>query len=286
VSLSEYGAYLAAKKSVDDRALNAEVLRQLAALLQARRGATLRVLEIGAGLGTMLARSIELGLLERAEYTLLDSDAALLADARGWLGEWAAHRGVRLEDRVQVRYEHSELSEFLRQPSVRAQYDLLIANAVLDLVDVPVVLPQLLSLLRPGAVYWFSINFDGETILLPELPEDRAFMEVYHRSMDQRPGGDSKSGRHLFAQLQKAGASIAAAGSSDWVVFARDGRYPHAEAEFLRFIVRTIDLELQRHAEVEPSALRQWIGERAAQIDRGELVYIAHQLDFCGQSPR
>jgi SAM-dependent methyltransferase len=286
VSLSDYGAYLAAKKSVDDRALNADVLRKLAALLQARRGTTLRVLEIGAGLGTMLARSIELGLLERAEYTLLDSDATVLGEARGWLDGWAARSGVRLEDHLRVSYEHSELSEFLRRPSTRCQYDLLIANAVLDLVDVPVLLPQLLSLLRPLGVYWFSINFDGETILLPELPEDRAFMEVYHRSMDARPGGDSKSGRHLFGHLQKAGASIAAAGSSDWVVFARDGSYPHAEAEFLRFILRTIDLELQRHADVEPSALRRWASERAAQIDRGELVYIAHQLDFCGQSPR
>ena len=47
-----------------------------------------------------------------------------------------------------------------------------------------------------------------------------------------RPAGDSRSGRHLFAHLRRAGARLLAAGASDWVVHAQPSGYPAAlEAE-------------------------------------------------------
>ena len=63
---------------------------------------------------------------------------------------------------------------------------MLIANAVLDLVDVPAVLPGLLRLLVPGGVYWFTINYDGESIFAPGHPHDDQVMRAYHRDMDER----------------------------------------------------------------------------------------------------
>ncbi len=53
--------YLRAKKTVDDRALNAGVWAQLAAHLGARDD--VRILEAGAGIGTMIERLIERRLL-------------------------------------------------------------------------------------------------------------------------------------------------------------------------------------------------------------------------------
>lgn len=53
-----------------------------------------------------------------------------------------------------------------------------------------------------------------------------------------------------------------------------------ARTEFLRFIMRTGDEELQRHEDVDRTELAQWNALRYAQIDRGELACIAHQLDF------
>jgi len=50
--------YLAAKKSVDDRALNRLVWQRLANAIAARKAA-LEVLEIGAGIGTMAERVAE-----------------------------------------------------------------------------------------------------------------------------------------------------------------------------------------------------------------------------------
>ena len=63
---------------------------------------------------------------------------------------------------------------------------MLIANAVLDLVDVPAILPGLLRLLVPGGVYWFTINYDGESIFAPGHPHDDQVLQAYHRDMDER----------------------------------------------------------------------------------------------------
>ena len=105
---------------------------------------------------------------------------------------------------------------------------MLIANAVLDLVDVPAILPGLLRLLVPGGVYWFTINYDGESIFAPGHPHDNQVMQAYHRDMDERvrygrPAGDSRTGRRLFHYLRAAGAPALAAGASDWVVKRRPG---------------------------------------------------------------
>ncbi len=40
---------------------------------------------------------------------------------------------------------------------------------------------------------------------------------------------------------------------------------------------------LQDHPDLDPLRFQQWITERHAQIERGELIYIAHQLDYLGE---
>ena len=302
---SGYARYLAAKTSVDDRALNRHVLAELRRLMPA--GAP-QVLEVGAGLGTMVARLMDWGVVGTGEYILLDADRPLLDDSRRWLRDWAAARGLRsdvLPDGLQVgdlrvRLEHAELGRYLEaahgaqgaQGAQGVPADVLIANAVLDLVDVPAILPGLLRLLVPGGVYWFTINYDGESIFAPGHPHDNQVMQAYHRDMDERvrygrPAGDSRTGRRLFHHLRAAGAPALAAGSSDWVVSAGpDGNYPDDEAYFLRSILSTIQDALRsRPDRVEPADLADWLAVRGRQLAAGELVYIAHQLDFVGRSP-
>ncbi len=292
----DYARYLAAKTTVDDRALNRPVLAELRRLMPA---GTPRVLEVGAGLGTMVARLMDWGVIGAGEYILLDADRQLLDRSRRWLCDWAAARGLRsglLPDglrvgELRVRLVHAELASYL-EAAHGAPADVLIANAVLDLVDVPAVLPGMLRLLVPGGLYWFTINYDGESIFEPGHPHDDQVMRAYHRDMDERlrygrPAGESRTGRHLFHHLRAAGAPALAAGSSDWVVHAGlDGTYPADEAYFLRSILNTIQNALRnRQDRVEPADLADWLAERGRQLAAGELVYIAHQLDFMGRSP-
>jgi len=291
----DYARYLAAKTTVDDRALNRHVLAELCRLMPADAP---RVLEIGAGLGTMVARLMDWGAVGAGEYILMDADRQLLDCSRRWLSDWAASRGLRSDllpdglrvGHIRVRLVHAELGSYLAAAH-GAPADVLIANAVLDLVDVSAVLPGLLRLLAPGGAYWFTINYDGESIFEPGHPHDDQIMQAYHRDMDERfgfpgPAGESRTGRRLFHYLRAAGAPALAAGSSDWVVSAGpDGNYPGDEAYFLRSILSTIQNALRSRQDwVEPADLADWLAERGRQVAAGELVYIAHQLDFVGRS--
>ena len=287
-----YASYLAAKRSVDDRALNRHVLAELCRLMPVD---ALRVLELGAGLGTMVARLLEWQVVKAGEYTLLDVDGELLRDSHGWLSDWAKARGLSVEPLpdelrigdLRVRFVQAELDSYLDVGETEPA-DVLIANAFLDLVDVPAVLPRLFRMLVPGGIYWFTINFDGETIFAPDHPDDDYVLRAYHADMDERVrygrcAGESRTGRHLFHQLHDAGAPPIASGSSDWVVHAGpDKTYPAAEASFLGDILQTIQDALT--GRIEPAALAGWLETRRGQLATGDLLFIAHQLDFVGRS--
>jgi SAM-dependent methyltransferase len=289
--------YLLSKRSVDDRALNRGVLDGLRTGLD-ELGRPPRVLEIGAGAGTMLSRLAEWDVLWSADYTLVERDGAALAEARRHFERVGAVTPLDAERlrfscgsaAFEVTLAQAEASAFVADPAHARRFDLIIANAVLDLMHLPEIVPALWGALTPGGLYWLSINFDGETIFLPEHALDASVMRAYHRTMDERlldgkPAGDSRSGRHLLELLPKTGARLLAAGSSDWVVFPQAGAYVDDEAYFLHHIVHTIESALASSTEVDAAALAAWIALRHAQIERAELTYIAHQLDAFGRAP-
>ena len=281
--------YLAAKKDLDDRSLNRHVRETLARhLLEARKTPPLRVLEVGCGIGTMLERLLDWQLLPEAAYTGIDSNPGNIAEARIRRQSSAAARGAN--PAVAAEFEAIDLYDFLARERGRADWDLIVAHAFLDLVDLEATLPGLLALLAPGAFFYFTLNFDGATVFSPLIdPElDRLIETLYHRSMDERrvggrPAGSSRTGRRLFTHLAAAGGTILAAGSSDWLVFPGPDGYPGDEAYFLHFIIYTIQQALEGHPELPGADFRAWIAQRHDQIQRRELVYIAHQLDFFGR---
>jgi SAM-dependent methyltransferase len=297
--------YLAAKKGLDDRSLNRQVWDQLVRALSDRPdSAPLRVLEVGCGIGTMVERLLDRGLLTRAAYTGIDVETGCIRAAAQRLHGYAAERQVPLTvdaggamhfstpaQDVRITLEAADLFDFLDREPGKAAWDLLVAHAVLDLIDLPNALPPLLSRLAPGGLFYFSLNFDGATILEPPIdPDLDALIEaLYHRTMDTRrdrgrPSGSSRTGRRLFGRLQEAGARLIAAGSSDWVVFPGPDGYPGDEAYFLHFIIDTIGQALHGHPELAGSRFQAWIAQRQRQIEARELIYIAHQLDFLGYS--
>ena len=292
--------YLAAKKPIDDRALNARVWSALQEAISAYTRP--QVLEAGCGIGTMLERLIDRRVLSAADYQGLDLSAENLHAALPRLAQWgeATGRAVRAESgalsitglgvSVTARFSQADAVDLPARVELGQDWDLLVAHGLLDLVDVPRALAAMLPLLRPGGLFYFSLVFDGLTVLEPELarPLDEQIMVLYHGTMDRRmrqglPSGDSRAGRHLFRELREAGAELLEAGSSDWVVFPRAGAYSAEEAVFLRWILHFIEHSLTGHAELDPGALALWLKQRRAQLARAELVYLAHQLDFLGR---
>src|SRR5262249_52120752 len=147
--------------SVDDRALNRYVLEQVRKHVPPGDAAhRLRVLDVGAGNGTFLARLLDWDLLRAGDYIGIDADADAIADGQRKISSLVGGRGVS------ARLIEGDLFA-LDLPE--SGFDLLIAHALLDLVDVAAVLPRFWRWLTPAGFFWFTINFDGETIFRPEV---------------------------------------------------------------------------------------------------------------------
>ena len=298
--------YLAAKKSIDDRSLNSHVFQTLSRTLkELYNDGEIHVFEAGCGIGSMVERMLGWGALNRAAYTALDLEPEYIAEAVRRLvinGNTAGMNVHKKSENVlvlqnhkqhmMIRFKVGDIIEFASNNASLREYHLILANAFLDLIDIYSSLPPILSLVRPGGLVYFTLNFDGVTSLEPtiEADLDRQVIALYHETMDHRltlgkPSGDSKTGRHLLTFLQKSGLNILDAGSSDWVVFPTNGSYKDDDAYFLHFIVDTIYRAIEFHPEINPGQLHMWRDNRHRQVEHGELFYVAHQLDVLAQMP-
>jgi SAM-dependent methyltransferase len=295
--------YLAAKKSVDDRSLNRNVWDTLAGQLS-RRATPLRVLEVGAGIGTMVARAVEWELFQsEVFYTAIDDQPDNIAEAHRYLTDWAAGQGIKTvgdtpsslrlntgRSTIHTSFHTTDAFAYIDTEIEPASYDLLIANAFIDLVHIPTALPVLFSTLKPGGLFYFTITFDGVTAFEPLIDAelDALIEALYHADMEKRcwedqPTGGSHAGRRLLRYLFSSDTEVLAAGASDWIVTPRTGGYHADEAAFLHAIIHTIDGALTGHPELPNEQLAAWVERRHRQIDDGKLVYLAHQLDVLGR---
>jgi hypothetical protein len=305
--VSEFARYLAAKRTVDDRALDRRLVDRLRTALATRarrRDGPLRVLEVGAGVGTMVQRFVDWAVLPEGEtaYTAVDVQASNVARLRDSLAAWAAGTadpddadGIRYADgerTVTVEGVTAEAASFVA--AADHEWDLLVGAALLDILPTGD-LPALLDGLAPGGLFYFPITFDGATRFRPSHPADRAVESCYHRHMDEKPGGSSRAGEETLAALRDLpGVELLGVAGSDWVVRpaadpSPDGEtaYPGDEAFFLRYILDTVETalgELDRER-LGDDQLADWLATRREQVTAGELVYLTHQLDFLGRVP-
>ncbi|WP_435072833.1 hypothetical protein [Halorubrum sp. HHNYT27] len=311
----DFRRYLRAKRTVDDRALDRRLVERLRERLTDRAAAVdgpLRVLEVGAGIGTMIARLIEWEVLPPGEtrYVAVDRDTDALAGVAPFLREWASERGesVSVEDTSEFT-DGEETNALVVETDARAvtveavaadavsyaaehagASDALIGMALLDVLDLEG-LETVLDALAPGGTYYFPITFDGGTRFRPSQPGDRAIERLYHRHMDEKPGGNSRAGGAALARLRAIkGASLLGVAGSDWVVGAVHGEagYPADEAFFLRHILGTVEeavgeiIATGGEGSLSAAELDAWLAERRRQLETGELVYLTHQLDLLG----
>jgi SAM-dependent methyltransferase len=297
----DYIRYLASKKSVDDRALNQAVLSALARrLVPGTPDRPVRILEIAAGIGTMVERLCDLNLLQQADITLVEPNGTYLAECRKRLSRWADLSGRRIgwkgetlpngpmqDNELALTLVPADLEAFLSRTASGQTWDLVMAHAFLDLTDLTFAIPGLCRLACPGGLLYLSINYDGKTRFWPDMDPDfeRCLLDLYNQSMERRricgrPTGASRTGRRLLGTLMAAGAELISAGRSDWLVFATDKTYCKDEAYFLTFILATIRDELKGHPDLDRSRLQRWYEQRRAQIKTGQLIYLAKNMDF------
>lgn len=296
--------YLSSKKTVDDRALNRVVIERFKTELHNINDEHPRILEIGAGIGSMIDRLVDWDILKKGHYVALDSMDENIIAAKKRLLDWAKSSHFDVLEKsgspmtiqsdsgidLQVDLITGDVFDFIETLGGKTEYDVLLSNAFLDLIDMDTQLASILGLLKSGGLYYFTINFDGSTVFQPEIDRelDDRIESLYHHTMDDRitngrKSGDSRAGRHLFNNLLSSNCPVLEAGSSDWIVAPVESRYRHDEKYFLRFIVETVGSALKDNPKISQAELNHWLEIRRNQIDRNELFYMAHQLDYVGR---
>jgi SAM-dependent methyltransferase len=293
----DYIRYLAVKRQIDDRSLSGSVWRKLRDhLRQAKRRRPLDVIEMGGGIGTMFDRVLDWTLTPRLQYTLIEANRAYLDEFESRI-EHLPYIAAGSENRFQgqapsgVTFELealcADIHAVIGDPKLFNRWDLVMAHAVMDLVNIPETLHGFQRLLRPGGLLYLTLNYDGLSCFLPQWePEfEEMFMSRYHLSMDNRiiegrSSGSSQSGRRLIQHLLSAKLPLIAVGNSDWIVLPQHGGYQRGEAFFLEMIVHTIERQLQQDNTVDHYKLAQWAKHRITQIAAGELIFMARNIDI------
>lgn len=256
--MPDFAHYLEAKRTVDDRAINRRVLGRLRQELAGFEGPA--IVDVGAGLGTGIVRLLEWEVAPtEASFTAVERDAELLEIA-----------AKCLEGRGRGELLASTLTDFAASPGNRGRFDLVMAQAFLDIVELGPAVKDLVALARLGGLLYFPITFDGESIFEPAHEDDDSVLARYHASMDRN--GNSRTGRSLFHALSAEGTEVLDLGSSDWIVYPESDGYPNDEAFFLEYVIGMVE-------ETVGEAARNWATTRRQQVADGKLLYMAHQVD-------
>lgn len=278
-------SYLEAKRNLDDRSMNKQVWDAFcsAARRLAEERRSLRIVEIGAGSGSMIERLAswnllpELGGLSRVTYVTVEPQELHIPTLR-----------TRLKEREELAsYEtfRGTVDEYLSQTG-EGEADILIAHAVLDLFSAQEAATLARDILNPGGLLYASITFDGESYFEPVEDEelDARVREAYHGSMARDGVLGAGFARKLLTSLPREGVSVLETGSSDWILMARRGEYYPREGEFLKAILSMVDGAVQGVVSEEERG--RWLRQRLEQLEAGELIYIAHQLDIVAEKGR
>jgi hypothetical protein len=292
-----YIRYLAVKRHIDDRSLSRSVWRQLRHRLpQTNRRRPLAVVEMGGGIGTMFDRVLDWALAPHIQYTLIEANGTYLAEFGSRLKRMphistGSHEMFQGQASSGVTFALDMICDdiyaVIETPKMFHRWDVVMAHAVMDLVNIPETLSGFQRLLRPGGLLYLTLNYDGMTSFLPpwDIDFEKTLVSRYHLSMDRRIiegrlSGSSRSGRQLILHLMSERLPLIAVGNSDWIVFPRNKGYPGGEAFFLETIVHTIRRQLQQDSAVDQHKLAQWAKHRVAQIEAGELMFMARNLDI------
>lgn len=292
----EFQQYLAAKRSVDDRALDRRLLDRLESHLGERAvdEGPVTVLEVGAGTGTMVMRLLEWGVLPPGEirYTAVDLASENIDALPGQLRAWAQDRAATVTGAdplvIETADRRVELTAAVDEAAAYAdahagEFEVLIGAALLDIFELGD-LGTLLGALSSDGLYYFPIIFDGVTRFLPTHPADDHVLSQYHEHMDKKPGGDSQAGQAVIERLQTLpDVTLSDVAGSDWFVQPVDGAYPADEAAFLDHILGTVESAVGELPDTDQQRLAEWVDTRRDQLESAELSYMTHQLDVLGR---
>ena len=310
----DFPAYLDAKFAVDSASLNAALYERFCALLLEHPDP--RILDLGTGSGAMLRRILKLPLRGEVELSGLDQEVETLDVGWNRLQQALAEGGYEVQQllsaaagkpsRPQLRARKRGISvriemirgDLLEDRAIRrlGSYDCVTAHAVMDLLPLKPALQVIGSLLAPEGVFYATLNYDGQTVLLPEYEKtgvERWLIQNYNRAMERRrkrgrKTGGAWSGRRLYQALVDLNFRILGVGSSDWNLFPASGCYTGDQQLFLGALLSMIAREGLEAAAgsrgIGRRSVLDWHRDRLQDVARGRLCLIVHQLDVLARA--
>jgi SAM-dependent methyltransferase len=316
----DFSAYLEAKFAIDSASLNAPLYARFEEHL--RRKVNPRILDLGTGTGAMLRRVLDMHLQGQVYLAGVDREEQNLDTGLEHVLRALRCRGyhVREEEvyperkRIRAKKRKEELQvDLLRADLLEKEtterlgrFDCITAHAFMDLMPLRPAVAVIRTLLREEGVFYPTMNYDGQTVLLPRYVDpvfERRLLEIYNRSMERRRTGGRKtggafSGRRLYQALLEEGFTILGMGSSDWNVFPSGGVYSSEEKLFLSAILSMIAREAwlardvsKRWGRLEPGGdewekrITDWHLRRTEAVRNSRLCLVVHQLDLLASAP-
>lgn len=290
--------FLQAKFPLDQRSLNPDVWNVFIEITADFN--QLNLLDVGTGTGSMLRRLIQTPHSGILSLTGLDQEAELLNIADVEIADILSQNDFKLkrerqtliaskqQDLVKFIPVCAPLSEFASTPE---SYHVITAHAFMDLVPLAHTLTHFMGWLKPGGLFYSTINYDKETVIFPPYQdtdlEERILME-YDNSMERRrisglAAGGARCGRRLYQTIQHTGFAILAYGSSDWNIVPNNGNYRNDDHVILRYLLQWIFSEAEKNRSIDATNLNHWFQYRLQQLAERQLGIIIHQLDILAQ---
>ncbi len=293
--MAELTDFLQAKFALDQRSLNQDVWDHFIALTAEYE--QINLLDTGTGTGSMLRRFIRTRHTGMLTLTGLDREPALLTTAEAEIAKLLQHTGFSLSDATPHLSARKQRHKIAFTPVCAAlsdfvggagSYHVITAHAFMDLVPLAPCLALFKNWLKPGGLFYGTINYDSETVIFPPYHDsgfEDGILAEYDASMERRRAqgeatGGAKCGRRLYRALQQNGFHVIAYGSSDWNITPVDGSYRDDDHVVLRYLLHWIFGEAEKNRTVDASKLAAWRQCRQRQLSDGELGIIIHQLDI------
>ena len=252
--MTDHATYLDAKRALDDRSLNRDVLDRFAAELPPEP----TILEVGAGTATMVERFVRWDVIEGGRWLAVDAHEEALAAGEARIGD-----GV---DDVAVEFRAADAFEFAADAAAAGRrFDAVVGCAFFDVVDVG---PAVAALSEVAPVAYAPITYDGETRFAPSDPGDEAVLDRYHRHMREHRSGGPDGAASLSRE-----ATVIAKGPSPWRI---EPPYEAGERTVLAHLLDTVE-EAVGETGYDASG---WAERRRAALGDDRLRYEAANRDL------
>lgn len=269
------------------RALERLLAERLRAAAQARGDGAVEIVDLGCGTASNLrhlAPRLAPILHGVQRWTLVDSDARLLATVPEHLSAWAARQGTGFErdgELVRVRGDDLDLevrthrADLAQDPLPVAGGDLVTGSALLDLVSEAWLAGLANRLPEVGAAALFALSYDGLAAWQPHVAGDEEIVKLVNQHQRTDKGFGPALGPDAAAtaaRLFEARGLSVEEGRSDW----RLGPGDQALQQHLHAGWAAAASEMAPH---RAEAIQTWLARRIDLLEAGQGHVTVGHLD-------